>query len=1137
MQYECRIELLGDLRVRVLDHPITGFPTRKVAALVAYLALHLGRPQQREDLAELFWPNASAEKLRRDSLNNALTSLRRQLEPPGVTRGSVLQRSGATVHLNAETVTTDVAEFRQLAKASRSLLDSGQRVRSLQDAIALHRSEFLEGLHEDWVIDQRLGLAGELYECLCRLADQFMESKAFRDALPLAIRAADMEPWREAPTVRVMQIYSALDQPAAALKRFVAFESTVREHLKSRPSPTIADLARQIESRLALRPSVVPLEPLNDAPAASPRIGQAGTCTITFLWIDVVGRRGLSEQHDAVIQGAVLEHGGQVAKKSASGFAVAFPSSKSAVQCAVACQRSLARLHEFEPGVRMALHTGDVDGEKGRFEGAEIEEVERLALSAHAGQIICSQSTVEILRLDRPTEIEVATLGLFRLPGANIPQRIFQVIHPKLARTFPPLRLAAGYQNRLPIRLTRFFGREDELRELSEVLCSDDVHLVTLTGTGGCGKTRLATEIAYRIQESFAGAVWFVALAKIVDHRLIPETIADALGLRRSNVLDPFEQVCETLLQTPSLLVLDNLEQIASEGANVVRALIERVPSLTCLVTSRRVLALTGEIEYRLDPLSIPKAGSSTEEVATFDCVRLFVDRAKTVRRDFQVTSHNAAALSDLCELLGGLPLAIELAAARAGNFSPPQMLAQLNEDPFGLLVSKKRDMEDRHRELWTTIDWSYRLLPSDTQGFFARLSVFRGGWTAEAAAAVCDVGARARGFLEDLQECSLIHLDPSAYGSSGASARFAMLETIREFGLESLAPGDLDPLQSRHADFFSRLAQRAAEGMRGVHIAEWLDILSSEHDNLRAALRWSLDHDHGFGLSLAASLPYFWDIRGHWDEGRQWLREFLDRCPTADPALRARALLAVGNLSQKLRRYPDARAAFEASFDLFKSLGDNKYLAMVWNSRGILAQEQQDYTEARRCLMASLALKQANGDRQGEATTLGNLGYLAFMERDQRTARQNLERSIEILRADGLENHVLANALNNLGGVTRAEGEYATARELLIESLELRLRIGDKAIAYSLDELAHLASAQGDLDLTVGLFAAAEALRHRMGLALTPPEQERFDALEACLREHIPEGQLETERARARTRSLEELVSLARNKPRQKKG
>jgi predicted ATPase len=427
--------------------------------------------------------------------------------------------------------------------------------------------------------------------------------------------------------------------------------------------------------------------------------------------------------------------------------------------------------------------------------------------------------------------------------GVTAPERLFHATGTDMPRRdFPPPKAGPFRQGQLPPPLTRFFGREEEIANLRRSLREPQTRLVTLTGPGASGKTRLALAVAEELRERYRGAVWFVPLADLLDVGQIVDSVGAALGLDRVPAADPLEAVALFLSDQPSLLVLDNFEQLVEEGAPEVRRLLDRVPTLTCLATSRQRLGLTGEREFVVHPLPVPYSPETVEETARFPSVQLFVDRAQAVRADFQATRANAAALAELCRRLEGLPLALELAAARSSLLSPAQLLEQLTRregGPWAMLGSRQRDATPRHRSLRAALEWSYQLLAPELQQFFARLSVFRGGWTLEAAQAVCQAGD-ALDLLEQLRDGSLITVD-----TTEGEGRYRLLETLREYAWEQLAAaGARRERMRRHAAFFLAVAERADHALDSEDGVERLQEVQREYDNMQAALDGCVQSD-----------------------------------------------------------------------------------------------------------------------------------------------------------------------------------------------------------------------------------------------------------------------------------------------------
>jgi predicted ATPase len=708
--------------------------------------------------------------------------------------------------------------------------------------------------------------------------------------------------------------------------------------------------------------------------------------------------------------------------------------------------------------------------------------------------------------------------------GVAVPERFFQACYPDMAvREFPPPRAEPMHQSNLPLQLTRFFGREAEVAHLRERLSEGATRLVTLTGTGGSGKTRLALTVAEGLVEPLHGAVWFVPLVDVSDARGIVDALVNALELPRNPSMEPLEQVVQTLSNQPSLLLLDNFEALTVVGAPLVRTLLERAPALTCLVTSRQRMGLAGEREYVVHPLPTPASGESLDQLGQSASVQLFVDRAQAVRPDFQVTPGNAAAVAELCRRLEGLPLALELAAARAPILTPVELLAQLSR-PLEVLVSRQRDASPRHLSLRATLQWSYDLLSPELQQCFAGLSVFRGGWTLEAAAAVCGGllmddcrlmigrGTAVLDWLEQLRECSLIVAEeaPACLQSAISDPRSAipqmrlrMLETMREFAGEQLTLEEQAGLARRHARYYLALAEATEPHvLGGGEQPAWLGHLDREHDNLRAAMDWCQEApeagearfgasgserqrrgpDPGeAGLRLAGALARFWDVHGYWNEGRARLAALLEGTQERTQ-VRAKALAGAGMLAFRLGDHAAARAWHEECLAIYQELGDRQGIGSCLTDLGNVAWSQGDTVSARAFHQESLAIARQLGDRRGIAITLHTLGSMARYERDHRQARALLEESLAIWRDLGDEAGI-ADSLLHLGLVADEEQCFVEARSLREESLTIYRELGDKrGIAHCLAILGAVARTQGDYPAAQALLEESLSIRREMG-------------------------------------------------------
>jgi predicted ATPase/DNA-binding SARP family transcriptional activator len=705
----------------------------------------------------------------------------------------------------------------------------------------------------------------------------------------------------------------------------------------------------------------------------------------------------------------------------------------------------------------------------------------------------------------------------------------------------------------LPLQFTRFFGREEEIARLTGTLRIPETRLVTLTGPGGSGKTRLAIAAAGRLPAEFAGAVWFVPLASLTEARLIPDAILGALGLSRSGAVEPLEQVVGALQGRRALLVLDNFEQLVEEGAPLLLGLLARAPELTCLVTSRERLELAGEQELIVLPLPTPRmpaARSRSAEAAApsgpngtlaalmgYASVQLFADRARAARPEFRLTLENAGEVATLCDRLEGLPLAIELAAAWAAMLTPGQMVSRL-ERRFELLVSLRRDLPARHRTLWATLEWSYQLLSPALQRFFGQLSVFRGGWTLEAAQAVCDE-PQALAHLRRLQESSLVVVE-----EAGGAMRYCLLETLREFAAEQLAPEEHAELGRRHAEFFLALAERAGLEWAGVAQGEWLERLDAEHDNLRAALAWSQSAagNLDLGMALGGAMGWFWIARGYLTEGREQSARLLalERRPRSLQApeaphpspegrvVRARLLGGAGLLSGEQGDYEAAREYCQESLALYRQAGNEKGIAAALLHLGAVVREQGDLEAARAYFEEAVTIQRRTGAQGGIAVALANLGTVDLCQGNAEAARPLFEES-RALYAQLRDKRGESWALHNLAMIARQSGDLASGYILEEQSLALRSELGDRqGIATCLTGFAEQARAEGQPERAARLLGAMEAVSGAIGHALTRHERALYEREVAAVRAALGEEGIAAARAAGRALTVEQAVAEA---------
>src|SRR5215217_2338175 len=630
------------------------------------------------------------------------------------------------------------------------------------------------------------------------------------------------------------------------------------------------------------------------------------TGTVTFLFTDIEGSTSLWEhdaptmqealaRHDEILQNTIEDRGGYVFKTVGDAFCAAFDTATDATEAALAAQRAL-----LEEGwadeigsirVRMALHAGAAEERGGDYFGPPLNRVARLLSAGHGGQILLSHTTQELTRDDLPEGASLRDLGQRRLKDLFRPERVFQLLAPDLPSGFPPLKTLDARLNNLPTQPTPLVGREREVAGVCRLLRGGGVRLLTLTGPGGMGKTRLALQVAADLVDEFEDGVFLVPLAPISDPDLVVPTVARTLDITETSGRTPEEALKDYLRNKEIVLVLDNFEQVV-EAAPLVGELLSACPALKVLATSRTVLRLYGEREFTVPPLELPDPShpQPLERLTQYEAVRLFVERAQAAKAGFSVTDENALAVAKICAHLDGLPLAIELAAVRIKLLPPQAILVRLG-NRLKLLTGGARDLPERQRTLRATIEWSHELLDEGQKILFARLAVFAGGCTLEAMEAVCDAERDLP--LDDPIKGASSLLDKSLLrreeGSEESEPRFSMLETIREYAQERLEESEAaEEIRRLHAECYLALAEEAEPRLRGPEVVTSLGRLETEHDNMRAALSWSLKSGEAeLGLRLGVALLWFWSARGYWSEGARWLEESLAKGGTAEPATR----------------------------------------------------------------------------------------------------------------------------------------------------------------------------------------------------------------------------------------------------------
>lgn len=649
----------------------------------------------------------------------------------------------------------------------------------------------------------------------------------------------------------------------------------------------------------------------------------------------------------------------------------------------------------------------------------------------------------------------------------------------------------------LPHPITSFVGREREMVEVKRLLAMS--RLLTITGFGGCGKTRLSLEVARELAGAYPDGVWLVELASLSDPELLPQAIAGALSVSEQSDRPVSDTLVEVLRDRRTLLVLDNCEHLTPACAELASKLVSHCEHLRIMATSREALGVVGEVVWRLPPLSMPDPDRITtpEGLAeVYESVRLFVERTRLRLPSFEVTPHNARPVAEICRRLEGIPLAIELATARASVLAVEQVAERL-DDSLRLLGMGSRTAPPRHQTLRATLDWSYGLLDESERRLFWRLSVFAGDWTLEAAEAVgSGDGIGPEEFLDllgRLVEKSLV----VAGTESGGVASYRMLEPVRQYGREKLEEsGEVETVRDRHALWHLGLAELADARLRGPEQTSWVQRLESEQPELQAALEWSLEHDPEQALQLAGTLGHFWYAHGHIAEGRRWLEAALAKTGAAEKPIRARALHVAGVVSEISGHYERAAELYEESLKLWRRLGDEKEAATVLSSLGSLAYTTGDIDQAVARTEESLSIKRRLGDERGTEVALSNLGEIMQAGGDLARARALFEESLRMARAMQ-DDRSIAFGLLNLGRLAIELDDPARAEALLLDALRAFQRLGDAdSMVESLQALGWAAGISNDPDRSAALLGVAEAAREVMGVPMGPSEWERYKRL-----------------------------------------
>ena len=818
--------------------------------------------------------------------------------------------------------------------------------------------------------------------------------------------------------------------------------------------------------------------------------------TVTFLFTDLEGSTRLWETHsremaqdlvvhDRVIRETIEAQDGYVFETAGDAFAAAFRTPYAGLAAAVGAQRGLAMTPWTVPGglrARMSLHTGAADERDGNYFGPTLNRVARILSAGYGGQVLLSEAMRELLDQTLPDGVAVQDLGVHRLKDLSRRERIYQLVVQGLRAEFPPLRSLDLFRHNLPIELTSFIGRDQEIDEVRRLL--DSARAVTLTGIGGAGKTRLSLRVAADVVETIPDGVWQVRLEGISDPAHVVMATAIILGVPEQGGRPVLETLVDQLRSKSLLIVLDNCEHVVAACAEMAERLLGAAPGLKVLATSREPLRIAGEIVFQVPPLTLPSglAHQKPADLSGFAAIRLFVDRARAAVSSFTLTEQNAPAIVQICRQLDGIPLAIELAAARVRVLPVDQISARL-DDRFRLLIGGARTALPRQQALRATLDWSYDLLSAPEQLLLRRCGVFAGGFTLEAAEAVCAGDGLDRLEILDLV-AGLADKSLLVPSERRGSARYRLLETVRQYALTRLdEAGERRDAALRHFSFYAALAE-----VGNIFTQErfdqltWLDAMDDEHDNVRAALGWSAGEDPGAALRLVQAVCFFWLVRGHLQEGRDWTDRVLAANRDRPSGRLGRAHYVACLLARRRGDLAAATAHADESVRLALEHGDTVGLVLAQGMQAWIIAMREDFARGARMIGEVLAAARATHHQEVIADVLQAIGFMNRQRGQSQDAATAFRESIAIRNKTG---NLWANAISrhNLALIARREGDYDRAVGLHIETRSVFEQLGDRGgLASTENSLGLIALTRGDYEAARRSFEQALPLFRDLG-------------------------------------------------------
>lgn len=831
------------------------------------------------------------------------------------------------------------------------------------------------------------------------------------------------------------------------------------------------------------------------------------TGIITFLFTDIEGSTRLWErfpdgmrlalaQHDLLLRETIEKHGGYIFKTVGDAFCAAFPTAPDALSAAHAAQLALLEQEWGETGplrIRMGLHTGAAEERGCDYFGQTLNRVARLQGAGHGQQTLLSQATCELIQGALPSGATLQDLGMRRLKDLAAPEHVWQLLHPALPQEFPPLKCLDYLPTNLPAQTTSFIGREKEMAAIRALLKT--TRLLTLTGSGGTGKTRLSLQVGADVLDDYKDGVWLVELAALTEAALLPQTVATALHLREERGRPISETLMENLKDKSLLLLLDNCEHLLAATAQLADFLLKYCPQVRILASSRERLGISGEQVYRVPSLRLPEVEQrhTAESLLGCEAIQLFTERAVLHNSTFSLSETNASALVSVCHRLDGIPLAIELAAARIRSLSVEEIDRRLDQR-FRLLTGGSRTLLPRHQTLQSLIDWSYALLNETEKSLLCRLSVFSGGWSLTGAEQICSGNGIDEGEVLDLLTGLVDKSLVIAEEQEGAS-RYRFLETIRQYSREKLQiRGEAEKIREKHQEFYLKFAEETSTLLYGPQQAALMRTLEIDHENFREGLIFCIAARDRItaGIRLGAALRRFWEIYGYIREGREWFDLLLTQCDGVEMPFQAMAHHQAACFADRSGDYESSRQHYEKALAVWERLENRTKIAGVLSDLAIVARKEGDLLKARSLQERVLRMRREAGHRHPIAISLCNLGAVLNHQGDFAEARNCLTESLALFRELG-DAYGVSLVLTNLTNTAEYLEDHVWAEALAREGLALCMELGDKiGLALYFSSFAVIAFRQSHPVRAARLLAVEEALRSTLGAPL--PVSERTD-------------------------------------------